>query len=343
MIGDGAPIIISSAHAFGATNFDTRAALVAMEKNASQPGTTSDGFEVRKGLKEYLTLGYVPDAVSVTLEYGNADYAIAQFARALGDEQRYSRYLRQAQNWTNLFEPEKLVLWPRNADGSWHKALSEGAVTDMKQTYVEASPEQTLWMVNYNLHELIERIGGKEKAVARLDRFFTELNAGMRSEYAYMGNEPCEGIPWTYNFAGAPANGQRVIRRIQTELFTAKPSGLPGNDDAGSLSSWYVFSALGLYPVIPGVGGLAVSSPEFSKATIHLQNGAKLEIIGKNASAETCYVQSLKVNGRNWESSWLPWKKLAKGGTLQFTLGKRPSAWGTKADQLPPAFDAIQP
>jgi len=106
-------------------------------------------------------------------------------------------------------------------------------------------------MVNYNLHELIQRIGGKEKAVARLDRFFTHLNAGMRSEYAYMGNEPCEGTPWTYNFAGAPANGQKVIRRIQTELFTAKPSGLPGNDDAGSLSSWYVLSALGFYPMIP--------------------------------------------------------------------------------------------
>jgi len=343
MIGDGAPIIISSAHAFGATNFDTRAALVAMEKNASQPGTTSDGFEVRQGLKEYLTLGYVPDAVSVTLEYGNADYAIAQFARALGDEQKYSRYLRQSQNWTNLFDPETLMLRPRRADGSWHRQLSQGEVTDMKQTYVEASAEQTLWMVNYNLHELIEKIGGREKAVARLDRFFTELNAGMRSEYSYMGNEPCEGIPWTYNFAGAPANGQKVIRRIQTELFTAKPSGLPGNDDAGSLSSWYVFSALGFYPMIPGVGGLAVSSPEFSQATIHLQNGRTILVIGENATAENCYVQSLKVNGKNWESSWLPWKELANGGTLHFTLGNTPSAWGTKADQLPPAFEAIQP
>ena len=95
--------------------------------------------------------------------------------------------------------------------------------------------------------------------------------------------------------------------------------------------------------MIPGVGGLALSSPEFSKATIHLQNGKTIQIIGENATAKNCYVQSLKVNGKNWESSWLPWKELANGGTLQFTLGKNPSAWGTKADQLPPAFDAIQP
>ncbi|MDI1249794.1 MAG: GH92 family glycosyl hydrolase [Lacunisphaera sp.] len=343
MVGDGAPIIISSAHAFGATDFDTGAALVAMEKNATQPGTTSDGFAVRQGLQDYLNLGYVPDAVSVTLEYSLADYAIAQFARALGDEQKYSRYLRQARNWTSLFEPQRLMLWPRNADGSWHPELSEGAVTDMKQTFVEASAEQTLWMVNHNLHDLIERIGGRERAVARLDRFFTQLNAGMRSEFAYMGNEPCEGIPWIYNFAGAPAHGQKVIRRIQTELFTARPSGLPGNDDAGSLSSWYVLSALGFYPMIPGVGGLALSSPAFAKATIHLQNGAKLVIIGANASEENCYVQSLKVNGKQWKSSWLPWKEVAGGGTLEFTLGKEPSAWGTKADQLPPRFDAVQP
>jgi len=343
MIGDGAPIIISSAHAFGATNFDTRAALVAMEKNASQPGTTSDGFAVRKELEDYLTLGYAPDAVSVTLEYGNADYAIAQFARALGDEQKYARYLRQSQNWTNLFNPEKQMLWPRNADGSWHKALSEGEVTDMKQTYVEASAEQTLWMVNYNLPELIERIGGKEKAVARLDRFFTQLNAGMRSEYAYMGNEPGEGIPWVYNFAGAPANGQKVIRRVQTELFTDQPSGLPGNDDAGSLSSWYMFSALGFYPMIPGIGGLAVSSPEFSKATIHLQNGAKIEIVGKNASKENCYVQKVELNGKTWESSWIPWSALSAGGTINFSLGNKPTSWGEDARQAPPSFDTIKP
>ncbi|MCU0788965.1 MAG: GH92 family glycosyl hydrolase, partial [Verrucomicrobia bacterium] len=184
MVGDGPTIIIASSYAFGATNFDTRGALSAMEKNASQPGTTSDGFEVRKGLKEYLQLGYVPDAVSVTLEYCNADYALAQFARAIGDEEKHSRYLKSAQNWTNLFHAATGLLRPRDEQGLWHKDVRQGKVTDMKQTYVEASPEQTVWMVNFDLPGLIERMGGPEKVIPRLDRFFTKLNAGMRADMA---------------------------------------------------------------------------------------------------------------------------------------------------------------
>ena len=343
MIGDGPPIIIASAHAFGATHFDTQGALAAMHKGASQPGTTSDGFEVRKDLKDYLTLGYAPDAVSVTLEYCNADYALAQFARALGDQEKYARYLNSARNWTNLYDAKAGLLRPRSADGSWHKDLNQGQVTDMKQTFVEASPEQTVWMINFDLHQLIDKMGGKDKAMARLDHFFTTLNSGMRSDMAYMGNEPGEGIPWIYDFAGAPARTQKVVRRIQDELFTAQPSGLPGNDDAGSLSSWYVFSALGLYPMIPGVGGLAVSSPLFPKATIHLQSGANIEIVGKNASAKNYYVQTVKLNGESWNSPWIPWSALAAGGTINFSLGSKPSSWGEDASQTPPSFDALKP
>ena len=216
-----------------------------MEKGASQPGATSDGFEVRKGLKEYLTLGYVPDAVSMTLEYGNADYAIAQFARALGDDQKYSSSLRQARHWTNLFKPEKLGLWPRSADGSWHKELSEGEVTDMRQAYVEASAEQTLWMVNYNLQELIERIGGKEKAVARLDRFFTHLNAGMRWNTPTWATNRAKGFRGLTTLRARPRTARRSSAASRPNCSPPSPASLPGNDDAGSLSSWYVLSALG--------------------------------------------------------------------------------------------------
>ena len=143
-----------------------------------------------------------------------------------------------------------------------------------------------------------------------------------------MGNEPCEGIPWVYNFAGAPAHDQKVVRRIQDELFTDQPSGLPGNDDAGSLSSWYVFSALGLYPEIPGVAGLAVSSPLFPKATIHLQNGATIQITAEHATPENCYVQDMQLNEQEWRSPWIAWSALSAGGTIHFELGNKPSAWG---------------
>ncbi len=120
-------------------------------------------------------------------------------------------------------------------------------------------------MVNFDLPGLIQKLGGNENACARLDQFFTKLNAGPRADTAYIGNEPCEGIPWIYDFAGAPHRTQNVVRRIQKELFTDRPSGLPGNDDAGSLSSWYVFSALGPYPAIPGVAGFAWAARYFPR------------------------------------------------------------------------------
>ena len=142
-----------------------------------------------------------------------------------------------------------------------------------------------------------------------------------------MGNEPCEGTPWIYDFAGAPAHAQQVVRRIQKELFTTQPSGLPGNDDAGALSSWHVFSMLGLYPEIPGVAGLVIGSPAFPKATIHLDNGATIQVIGNGASAENCYVQCLKLNGQGYDKLWLPWSALSQGATLNFSLGAAPSAW----------------
>lgn len=343
MVGDGPAIIIASSHAFGADQFDTKGALVAMDKGASQPGTTSDGFEVRSGLQDYLTLGYVPNAPSITLEYCNSDFAISQFAKALGDREKHIRYQNRAQNWKHLYHEPTGLIQPRNADGSWAHEFQPGSVSDMVQPFVEASAAQTVWMVNFNLGGLIEKMGGQAKAAARLDYFFTKLNAGMRSDMAYMGNELCVGIPWAYNFAGTPAGTQKVVRRIQDELFTAKPSGLPGNDDAGSLSSWYVFSVLGLYPAVPGVAGFAVGSPAFPKATLHLENGQTIQIIGEKAAPENCYVQKVKLNGKTWESSWLPWSELSAGGTINFTLGNKPSTWGEDSRQAPPSFDTIKP
>ncbi|MCX6550737.1 MAG: GH92 family glycosyl hydrolase [Acidobacteria bacterium] len=342
MVGDGDPIIIASSHAFGADQFDTKGALAAMDKGASQPGTTSDGFEVRQGLQEYLTLGYVPNAPSVTLEYANSDFAIAQFALALGDQAKHSLYQNRAQNWKNLYHEGTGLIQPRNVDGSWAHEFQPGSVSDMAQPFVEASAEQTVWMVNFNLAALIEKMGGNDKATARLDRFFSTLNAGMRSEMAYMGNEPSEGIPWAYDFTGAPARTQKVVRRIQDELFTAKPSGLPGNDDAGSLSSWYVFSALGLYPAIPGVAGFAVGSPAFPKATIYLENGKTIQIVGERAAPANCYVQQVTLNGRTWNSPWVTWSALSAGGTINFSLGNTPTSWGQDASQAPPSFDTVK-
>lgn len=338
MVGDGDDAIIGTSYAFGATRFDTKAALAAMVKGASDPEATSDGFLARAGLKQFIERGYVPK-VSITLEYCNHDFALAQFAKALGDEQKWAEYQNRAQNWKKLWNKSEGYLCPRNSNGSW---LKNFAPTERK-AYTEGTAAQYVWMVNFNLKGLIDKMGGNDKAVERLNKFFTKLNSGSRNaETAWMGNEPCEGIPWTYAFAGAPARTQKVVRDIQTELFTAQPNGLPGNDDAGSLSSWYVFSALGLYPEIPGVAGYVVGSPLFPEAIIHLGNGSILRIEGKHASVSNPYVKSLKLNGRKYESCWIPWSALSNGATLSFNLGDKPTNWASQPDQAPPSFDTVK-
>lgn len=339
MVGDGDDAIIATAYAFGANQFDTAAALAAMDKGASQPGTTSDGFEVRRGLADDLKLGYVPDNVAVTLEYCVNDFALSRFAAALGDREKQAVYQNRAQNWKNLFDDSTRLLRPRDLDGSWAANFSPTT----KKGFTEGTAGQYVWMVNFNLGGLIDRLGGVEKTAEQLDQFFTNVNSGIGSAGAYMGNEPCEETPWVYDYVSKPARTQEVVRRIQRELFTATPGGLPGNDDAGALSSWLVFSYLGIYPEIPGVAGFVLGSPVFPKAAIHLENGATIEIIGRHASTDNCYVQRLELNGHRTDNLWVPWSALSIGGVLDFSLGSRPSAWGSGANSPPPSFDTAKP
>ena len=336
MVGDGDDIMLADAYAYGANKFDAQGALTAMDKGASQPGTTSDGFEVRGGLDDYKTLGYVPDRVSITLEYCNADFALAQFANALGDQQKYRTYQNRAQNWKNLFDDSTSLLRPKGADGSWAADFSSTS----HEGYTEGTAGQYVWMVNFNLKGLIDKMGGDETAAARFEKFFTDVNAGVKADTAFMGNEPCEETPWVGDFAGCPSQTQAIVRRIQTELFTSLPSGIPGNDDAGALSSWYVFSALGIYPEIPGVPGFVVGSPLFSKAMIRRDDGTTIQIIGKGAP-DNYYVNALTVNGKEWNSLWIPWSELSQGGILDFSLADQPSDWGKNSP--PPSFDTVNP
>jgi putative alpha-1,2-mannosidase len=196
-------------------------------------------------------------------------------------------------------------------------------------------------MVNFNLNGLIKKLGGDKKTLDRLDHFFTNFNGGVDADTAFMGNEPCEEAPWIYDFAGEPSGTQEVVRRIQDTLFTSAPSGLPGNDDAGALSSWYVFSALGIYPEIPGVAGFVTGSPMFSKALIQPDGRAAIEVFGTGASPDNCYVRNLKINGKTWKSVWIPWSELSRGATLDFTLTAKPTPWGKNS--RPPSFDSVKP
>jgi predicted alpha-1,2-mannosidase len=344
MIGDGPVSYIATAYAMGVRNFDTTAALTAMTLDAGTPGTKSDGVLTRENLGDYLSKGYIPaelngQSASTSLEYESADFALSQFAAALGDTADAQTYLTHALFWKNLFNPDTLYITPRHGNGSF---LNINPSSSMG--FTEGSQAQYTWLVPFDLRGLFDAMGGNDPVVPRLDTFFTKLDAGPSSIYAFMGNEPCEGMPWTYDFAGAPWKTQEVVRRIQTELFTPLVTGLPGNDDAGSLSSWYVFSALGLYPELPGTGGFVIGSPLFSSITLNLPSGHTVQINAPVAADANPYVLRMQINGVRNTSLWLPVDTILNNPTttLGFDLSNMPNAnWGSSPDDAPPSFDSV--
>ncbi len=330
MNGDDGSVIVAEAYAYGARNFDTASALAAMLNGQAK---------IRNDFSNYLKYGYVTAnstgfSASITQEYSIDDFAIAQFAKSLGDTTDFQLLSQRANNWQYLFNIESGYIQPRNSDGSWVGNFSPGSVSGFQ----EGSATQYTWMEQFNLRGLFDKMGGNGAAISRLDSFFTHLNAGPNSPYAFMGNEPSFEVPWEYDFAGAPSHTQEVIRRIQLSLFKDRPGGLPGNDDGGAMSSWYVFSAIGLYPEITGVGGFVIGSPLFNSVTLHLAGNHILQINAPAALDQNPYVQSLQLNGNATSSLWLPWSTVQNGATLVFSLGSSATSWGSSAADAPPSY-----
>jgi predicted alpha-1,2-mannosidase len=355
MYGDPSVPIIAGGYAFGARDFDTRAALRVMIRGATDPETKSKTYPERPGLADFLKYGYIPmeqkglrGSPSVALEYEVADFALAQFARARGDLKTHAEMMRRAQFWTRLFDPQTRYIRGRWADGSWLPGFDFKEMLykpelpwrpESHKSYVEGNAAQYTWMIPHNLRAVIDRIGGNDAVVKRLDSFFTELNAGPDRPYFFIGNEPVFPVPWVYNYVGQPWKTQGVTRRALAELFTPTPGGIPGNDDLGATSSWVVFAAIGMFPVIPGVGGFSVNSPLFPDVTVRMGDDRRLRIIARGASAKSPYVQELRLNGRPYESTWIPYQAIAGGGTLQFTLGPAPNKrWASAPSAAPPSF-----
>ncbi|MBE1465009.1 putative alpha-1,2-mannosidase [Kibdelosporangium phytohabitans] len=337
MNGDPYHIIVSTAYAFGAKDFDASKALLLMLRGATQP---TQGYVERPGLEDYQKLGYVPmgspnvwGPAATTLEYTSADFAIAELARRLGDSATWSAFMKRAQNWQNLYNPGNGYLNPRNKDGSFtsfNPASSDG--------WVEGNGAQYAWMVPYNPRGLFNAMGGDATVVNRLDTFFKELNAGPAKPFAFMGNEPNSHVTWLYNYAGAPQKTQQITRKVLTELYSPKENGLVGNDDLGQLSSWYVWAAMGMYPMIPGRAELVLNGPLFEEIVVTRPSGAKLTIRGNGANAKTPYVRGVQFNGRPSSRTWLPESFVELGGTVDFTMSATPSAWGEGPGDAPPSF-----
>jgi predicted alpha-1,2-mannosidase len=352
MGGDSVDPVIAGAYAFGARDFDLRGALAAMVKGASDTtDPPADGWYVeRPELPEYLKYGYiinthttsvspVPNGGSETLEYALDDFSIAQFARAIGRPQTYRTFMARSSNWANLFDTSSGMIAPRDPSG----AFMHTPITDSGQSgFQEGNAAQYTWMVPQDLNDLIAGMGGRQAAILKLDTFFTQINAGQNKPYAWLGNEPTLGSPWVYLTAGAPWHAQQVVRQSLLTMFANTPYGYPGNDDLGTMSAWYIWCAIGLYPQNPSVRVLDAGSPLFTHVEIHAPGGPQIRIDAPQAADKTPYVQRLLVNGKETQRTWV---RLPMHGqlALNFTLSDVPDkTWGAAPQDAPPSY-AIAP
>lgn len=307
MGGDSSAILLAEGYAFGARSFATATALRFMLKGATEVGIGPHSQPERPGLADYLSRGYVPvgngneTGASVTLEYANADFAISRFAAALGDGAIAARLLDSSGNWRTLLDTETGFIRPRTTDGKflgdWDpdhlKPHHRNWDLDDQLGFEEGSAWQYTWMIPFDYAGVLSALGGSDKVVPKLDRFFSQVS-GWATPTFTVTNEPDFCAPYVFLWAGMPWKTQEVIDRIRRETFSNRPDGLPGNDDLGATSGVYVWNALGLYPEIPGIGGLAVGTPLFPRVTMRMGNGGALEIF---ARGEGIYVQSVKLNG----------------------------------------------
>lgn len=357
MNGDAADAVIADAYSFGVRNFDVAQALQEMVKGATQVPTSSgqgQGWYVeRPQLADYLQRGYTPNVAqtslspvdngaSQTLEYALADFGISQVAKGLGQTTLAAQFAQRAQNWEQLLNPDNGYLQPRDDSGNFpaDNPLTAGFGSFGQSGFQEGNAAQYNWAVPQNVGALVNLMGGRAQAAARLDTFFTQLNAGPNEPYYWAGNEPDLDAPWLYDYLGQPYRTQKLVRLITTTLYSATPGGEPGNDDLGAMSSWLVWADLGLYPETAGAPVLATGSPLFAQATVHLPSGNALLIKGDGAGDTSPYVTSLSVNGKPATQTWVSaGDVLTAGGVMRYTLSSQPdTAWGSAAADAPPSY-----
>jgi predicted alpha-1,2-mannosidase len=357
MTGDPADIAIATAYAFGARSFDTSTALEAMVHGATAVGgDAQQRYVERPGGLEYGARGYIaaeeehhlggaaavadPAAVwgpaATTLEYAAADFAIGAFARATCAPADTARaMLDRSRNWRNVFNAADGYVEPRSVTGAWTPTFDPTS----GDGFVEGDAAQYTWGVLHDPGGLVRAVGGRAATSKRLDRFFTKLNAGPASPYAFLGNEPTLQTPYLYDWTGEPWKAQRVVRRAMMSLYSPDPGGLPGNDDLGTMSAWWVFSALGIYPSVPGTDVLALGAPMFPHVVLHLHGGDVR--IDASGAPQSRYVAGMQFNGRSVNQPFLRAASLRGGAHIRFTMSRRAvRSWATSS---PPSGEAAIP
>ncbi|MGQ4383696.1 GH92 family glycosyl hydrolase [Streptomyces sp. SAS_270] len=358
MNGDPSAPALAGIRAFGGTDFDLRGALDSLVKAATEPtpqDLSAAGKPVlsvgqRPSLDKYMEQHYMPSVSNAwggaaeTLEMSGADFAISQLARAAGEKGTATTFAKRSQWWQNNFniaaDPTGGYIANRKADGSWVTGFTPATGNG----FVEGTAAQYTWMVQHDPAGLFAAMGGRDKAMARLDTFFHNADgswafSGSGGDKSELDNEPSVNVPYLYAYAGAPYKTQETVRAAMGKLWSTQPGGIPGNDDLGEMSSWYVFSALGMYPQVPSRPELTLASPLFPRVHIDRPGGHDIEIRAAGAATDSPYIQSLKVNGRTSHRPWLPASFVREGGTLDYTLsGTADRSWGTDAADAPPSF-----
>lgn len=344
MIGDHCIAMIGDAIIKDAPGFDYEEAYMLMRKNAFEANPDSGSYRDGKGrraMESYLKYNYVPledqvmeafhrrEQVSRTLEYAYDDFVLSQVAKKLGKTDDYKALIKRAENYRNVIDPETGYARGRHADGTWIEPFDPFASTSF---ICEGTPYHYTWYAPQDIAGLIRHMGGKERFINRLDTFF-------EGDYYWHGNEPGHHIAYLFAYAGEPWKTQKWVHDIINREYFTTPDGLSGNDDAGQMSSWLVFSMVGFYPVCPGMPYYVIGSPSFEESVITLENGKKFTIEAKGASEKNIYIQSATLNGQPYDKSYILHKDIMNGGILSFVMGDTPNKeWASATGSLPPSL-----
>jgi len=355
MIGSNSASLIADSYLKGIRGYDITTLYQAILKNTDSVGpVTSVG---RLGAKYYNDLGYVPydaginENVARTLEYAYADFCIARLAESLGRPvEEIDQFKRRAMNYKNVFDPGRKLMRGRNLDGSFQSPFSPYKWGD---AFTEGNSWHYTWSVFQDVSGLIDLMGGKDNFVSKLDSVFTvppifdysyygqviheirEMQIMNMGNYAH-GNQPVQHMIYLYNYAGQPWKTQFHVREVMDKLYTYLPDGYCGDEDNGQTSAWYVFSALGFYPVTPGTDEYVFGSPLFKKASITFENGNEMVIEAPENSSENIYTGGIKLNGKEIERNFIRHPELQAGGTLSFDMQGGPDKIRGISDEAMP-------
>lgn len=357
MIGNNSISLLVDTWMKGIRTVDAEKALEAMihQTQSRHPEIASVG---RDGFEYYNKIGYVPypevpEATAKTLEYAYADWCIARFAETLGKQDIAGQYYRRAQNYRNLYYPEHGFMWTKDAKGNWRDKFD---ATEWGGPFTEGSSWHWTWSVFHDPEGLSDLMGGHEPMVARLDSMFVAPNTYNYGTYGFViheiaemvaldmgqyahGNQPVQHAIYLYDYVGQPWKTQYHIRNVMDKLYNPGSKGYCGDEDNGQTSAWYVFSAMGFYPVCPGMPEYAIGSPLFKKVTLHLSEGKTFTVSAANNAADRPYIQKAMLNGEELSRNYLTHDELLKGGELTLSMDSVPNTQrGTQPADFPYSY-----